>query len=141
MYALYYLGPPLEEYLGRWRYGLLYLMAALGGAVASYYFSPDNVLSVGASGAIFGLMTSMLVLGRQIGVDTNQVAVLLVINILIGFSVPAIDWRAHFGGAVIGGAVAWAVGRRSPQWLVVGGIVVGLVAAVVMRTGQIMVLA
>ena len=106
MFALYQLGPALEALLGSKRFLALYLIAALGGGVASYLFSAANTVSVGASGAIFGLMTASIVVGRQIGADISQIALWLGINVLIGFSSPGIDWRAHLGGAITGAVVA-----------------------------------
>ena len=67
MYVLYILGPPLERVLGHGRFLTLYLLSGIGGSVASYWFSPVNTLSVGASGAIFGLMTAWIVVGRRLG--------------------------------------------------------------------------
>lgn len=66
MYVLYALGPSLERVLGHSRYLVLYLMAALGGAVCSYAFSDVMTVSVGASGAIFGLMGALVVAGRKL---------------------------------------------------------------------------
>lgn len=107
MYVLYLLGPPLERAFGAGRFLALYLVAALGGSVASYATSPPNTVSVGASGAIFGLMAAFLVVGKRFRRDVSQVAFLLAINIVIGFVVPNIDWRAHLGGAAAGAAMAF----------------------------------
>ena len=107
MYVLYLLGPPLERAFGTGRFLALYLVAALGGSVASYATSPPNTLSVGASGAIFGLMAAFLVVGKRFRRDVSQVAFLLAINVVIGFVVPNIDWRAHLGGAAAGAAMAF----------------------------------
>jgi membrane associated rhomboid family serine protease len=63
MYALYWLGPQLERILGHSRFAALYVLSALGGSVASYWFSDLLTVSVGASGAIFGLITATIVLG------------------------------------------------------------------------------
>ena len=136
MYALYNFGPPLEQYLGRVRFSVLYGLAAFGGGVASFVFSPVNTLSVGASGAIFGLMAALLVLGRNLGIDTSQLMLLFVVNVLIGFS-GGIDWRAHFGGAAVGAIVASQLDHRRPRWIVVGAVLVGLVALAVSRSGSI----
>lgn len=106
MYALYWLGPQLERLLGSVRFAAIYFLSALGGSVASYWFSPINTVSVGASGAIFGLMAAMIVIGRQMQADISQLAVLFGINVIIGFSQGGIDWRAHLGGAVVGGLTA-----------------------------------
>ncbi len=114
MYVLYLLGPMLERALGSARFLVLYLVAAMGGSVASYAFSAPNTLSVGASGAIFGLMAAILVVGRRFRRDVSQVAILLAINLVIGFLIPNIDWRAHLGGAIAGAAVA-AVMAYSPK--------------------------
>ena len=105
MYALYWLGPQLEHLLGRAKFLTLYLLAAIGGNVASYLFSAPNTLSVGASGAIFGLMTATIVIGRELRADVSQLVTLLILNVVIGFMSTAIDWRAHFGGALVGAVV------------------------------------
>lgn len=107
MYALYWLGPQLERSLGHMRFAALYVLSALGGSVASYWFSDLNTVSVGASGAIFGLITATIVIGREMRTDVSQLVVLLGINVVIGFLQPGIDWRAHFGGVVTGAAVAF----------------------------------
>ncbi|MGL4650546.1 MAG: rhomboid family intramembrane serine protease [Caldilineaceae bacterium] len=105
MWVLYALGPQLEQLLGRARFLTLYLLSALGGSVVSYVFSAPNVPSVGASGAIFGLMGATLVVGRRLRADVTNVAVLIGINFAIGFVVPNIDWRAHLGGLITGALV------------------------------------
>lgn len=107
MYALYWLGPQLERSLGHIRFAALYVFSALGGSVASYWFSDLRTVSVGASGAIFGLITATIVIGREMRTDVSQLVVLLGINVVIGFLQPGIDWRAHFGGAITGAAVAF----------------------------------
>ena len=65
MLVLWLVGRPLESVLGHTRFVILYLLSALGGSVASYTFSPLNTVSVGASGAIFGLMAALLVAGHS----------------------------------------------------------------------------
>jgi membrane associated rhomboid family serine protease len=107
MLVLIMLGPTLETVLGHFRFTVLYILAGLGGAVASYCFSPLATASVGASGAIFGLMGALIVAGRRLRVDVTQVVVLLAINLAIGF-IPggSVDWRAHVGGLVVGALVS-----------------------------------
>lgn len=143
MYVLFALGPTLERILGHGRYLVLYLLAALGGGVASYAFSDIRTVSVGASGAIFGLMGALVVAGRRLRYDITQVLVLLGINIVIGFLSPGVDWRAHLGGMVTGAAVAaiMVLPSRRHRTLVqvVGliGVVLVLVAIIGWRTAQI----
>ena len=143
MLVLWLVGRPLESILGHVRFVVLYLLAALGGSVASYTFSPLNTLSVGASGAIFGLMAALLVAGHSLKADVTQIAVLLAINIGIGFVVAGIDWRAHLGGAAVGAVVA-AIMAYAPKdsrvlWQTLGVLAVCgvLVTMMMVRTSAI----
>ena len=106
MYVLFAIGPTLERILGHGRYLTLYVLSALGGGVASYAFSDIRTVSVGASGAIFGLMGALVVAGKRLRYDITQVLILLGINVVIGFLAPGVDWRAHLGGMVTGAVVA-----------------------------------
>jgi membrane associated rhomboid family serine protease len=143
MYVLFFLGPTLERILGHTRFIILYLLAALGGSVASYWFSDLQTVSVGASGAIFGLMGALIVAGRRLRYDIKQVIFLLAINVVIGFFSPGVDWRAHFGGLVVGAAVAAVMVlppkriRIPVQIAGVAGLVVILFTLTMLRTGQI----
>jgi hypothetical protein len=144
MYVLYSLGPSLERLLGHSRYLVLYLMAALGGAVCSYAFSDVMTVSVGASGAIFGLMGALVVAGRKLRYDITQVLVLLAVNFAIGFLAPGVDWKAHVGGLIVGAVVA-AIFVLPPARIRVPAQVLGIVAVLValaiitmVRTSQIM---
>jgi membrane associated rhomboid family serine protease len=143
MYALYWLGPQLERSLGHMRFAALYVLSALGGSVASYWFSELNTVSVGASGAIFGLITATIVIGREMRTDVSQLIVLLGLNVVIGFLQPGIDWRAHFGGAVTGAAVAFIytkgtrLNRDQLHRAGLAGIFAFLVLATVARNAQV----
>lgn len=146
MYVLFLLGPPLERLLGHARFLLLFLLGGLGGAVASYAFSPIRTLSVGASGAIFALMAAMIVVGRRLHYDVNQIVVLFLINVALGFVVGGVDWRAHLGGAAVGAVMGWVLSTNAPgrdrpntlnQGLATAGVVVSLVAVVMWRTAEI----
>lgn len=143
MYVLYLLGPVLERVLGSGRFLTLYLVAALGGSVASYATSAPNTVSVGASGAIFGLMGALLVVGRRFRRDVSQVAILLAINLAIGFVVPNIDWRAHIGGALAGAAIAAVMAYAPKQsrvlWQTLGTLAVlgVLVLITIARTAEL----
>lgn len=146
MYVLFIFGPVLERVLGHLRFTVLYVVAALGGSIASYAVSDPDVTSVGASGAIFGLMGAAIVAGRRLRWDVTQVLVLLAINVVIGFFSPGVDWRAHFGGLVVGALVAavfvWTPApfrsaRALWQTLGVLAILGALVVMTMWRTGQL----
>ncbi|MBP2388267.1 rhomboid family intramembrane serine protease [Paeniglutamicibacter kerguelensis] len=106
MYALYICGRVLEPMLGRSRFLALYLISALGGSVAVLLIANPLVSVVGASGAVFGLFAAMFVLLRSRGIPVVQVAILVAINLAIGFVIPGIAWQAHVGGLVLGAACA-----------------------------------
>ena len=143
MYALYLFGPPLEAALGRVRFLALYLLAALGGSALSYSFAVPNQPSLGASGAIFGLLGAYLVVSRRFGRDTSGVLGLLAINFVLGFVLPNIDWRAHLGGLITGvlcaAALAYAPTKRRTAVQVAGlvGAAALVLALVVWRTAQL----
>ncbi|GAB3972194.1 rhomboid family intramembrane serine protease [Streptomyces sparsus] len=109
MMALWFLGPPLEAALGRSRFLTLYLLSALGGNVLTYWLMAQNQLSLGASGAIFGLFGATAVLMRRMRYDMRPILVLLAINLVITF-LPGLNiaWQAHLGGLVTGAVIAYA---------------------------------
>jgi membrane associated rhomboid family serine protease len=111
MWALYVVGPPLEMWLGRMRFGGLYALSGLGGSVLVYLLSPLNTLTAGASGAIFGLFAATVVVGKRLTLDVRWVIAVIAINLVFTFLIPAvsaqsISWQAHVGGLVTGGLVA-----------------------------------
>jgi membrane associated rhomboid family serine protease len=108
MFALFVVGPPLEIWLGRVRFIALYLLSAIGGSVLIYLFSPLDVPTLGASGAVFGLFAATFVVGRKVNVDIRWVVIMIVINLVITFTVPSISWQGHLGGLMTGGLVAFA---------------------------------
>ncbi|TSB25555.1 rhomboid family intramembrane serine protease [Streptomyces benahoarensis] len=109
MLSLWWLGPPLEAALGRLRYTVLYLLAGLGGSALSYLLAAQNQPSLGASGAIFGLLGATAVLLRRLNYDMKPVLILLGLNLVFTFLWPNIAWQAHVGGLVIGAAVAYGM--------------------------------
>lgn len=130
MWALYVLGPPLEQHLGRLRFATLYLLSALGGSVVVYLFSPLNAATAGASGAIFGLFGATLVAARRLNLDVRWLIGLIVINLVITFTFPGISWQGHIGGLVTGALVAavYVYAPRAQRNLVQGAFSVGLLA-------------
>lgn len=116
MLALWMIGRSLEPLLGRWRFLSLYVLSALGGSVAVALLSFLTPV-VGASGAIFGLFGALLVIGRHIGANIAGIAIVLGVNLVIGF-VPGfnVSWQAHIGGLLVGLLVGFIFTRtRAPR--------------------------
>ncbi|GGM35426.1 rhomboid family intramembrane serine protease [Microbacterium saperdae] len=110
MLALWMLGQSLEPMLGRARYLSLYLISGLGGSVMVAVLAPTTA-TVGASGAVFGLMAALLIIGRHIGANVTGILVILGINFAFGFFVGGIAWQAHLGGAIVGALIAFIYTR------------------------------
>lgn len=126
MYFLYIFGPRLERQVGSVAFSGIYLASAAGGTVATYVFGPPNTLSVGASGALFGLFGAWLYAAyRQRGSAAgsamfNQLGAILLINMALPLFIRNIDWRAHLGGLATGIVVAFlweqlAAGRENAR--------------------------
>ena len=113
MLALWLIGRSLEPLLGRWRFVALYLLSTMGGSAAVALLSVGTPV-VGASGAIFGLFGALIVIGRHIGANIAGIAIILGINLAIGF-VPGfnVSWQAHVGGLVVGLAVGFIFTRTT----------------------------
>jgi membrane associated rhomboid family serine protease len=119
MLALWVLGPQLELALGRIRFLALYLLSALAGATAVYWFASTNSSTIGASGAIFGLMGALLVIAYKVRGDVQQILVWLGINAVLTFTISNISWQGHVGGLLGGMAIAGVLAyapreRRTP---------------------------
>jgi membrane associated rhomboid family serine protease len=108
MYALYVLGGMLEPAVGRLRFGLIYFVALLAGSFGALLLSPNSV-TVGASGAIFGLMGAAFIVMRSRGVNPmdSGLGVFIVLNLGITFLIPGISIGGHLGGLVGGGLAAF----------------------------------
>jgi membrane associated rhomboid family serine protease len=105
MFALYWFGRLLEELIGSWRYLLLYLACGLAGSAGALWLTAPNAPTVGASGAIFGVLGALLVLERRGVISTGgQILALIVLNFFITFAIPGISRGGHIGGFV-GGVV------------------------------------
>ena len=147
MWALYVVGPPLEVWLGRVRFGGLYVLSALGGSVLVYLLSPLDSATAGASGAVFGLFAATFVVAKKVNVDIRWVVLMIGINLVITFTVPSISWQGHLGGLVTGGlvALAYAYAPRAHRTMVQAAATVGLIvlftALVWWRTSELLALA
>lgn len=114
-YALYVVGSQLESFLGKFKFLTIYLISAICGSLMSLIFSDG--ISAGASGAIFGLLGSLLYFGYNYrvylgGVIKSQIIPLIILNLAIGFITPGIDNAAHIGGLLGGLSITMALGLK-----------------------------
>lgn len=142
MLALYIFGRDIERFFGKGKFLAIYFSAGLLGSAASFLFSPN--VSVGASGAIFGLMGANIYLYRLNPMVYKRLygkdmLVLIAINLIIGFARPNIDIAGHLGGIIAGFLMANGVGVASESarslkrlafqgltlLLIIGGVAVG----------------
>jgi membrane associated rhomboid family serine protease len=120
MFALWQLGTFVEQMLGARRMLGIYTIALVGSGIAVVYFSPNDV-TVGASGAIFGLFGALLAIGVRLGSRGRgliaQTVPILLINLVFTFAVPFISKAGHVGGLVTGflaGLVLFMTRRPGP---------------------------
>lgn len=144
MWALWAVGPSLEQLLGRGRFLAVYLLSAVGGSVLFYYLAAQNQPALGASGAIFGLFGAWFVVSRRLRLDSRGIVALIAINLVLSFTFRStIAWQDHVGGLITGAliAAAYAYAPRKHRFAVqlAATVVVAaiLVAAVVVRNGQL----
>lgn len=143
MLSLYWLGIPLERILGRGRMLAIYLLSLLGSSVSVLLFTAPVSLTIGASGAVYGLMGALLATFRRLRLDLRPLMVVLALNVFITFTYPGLSWQGHLGGLVVGAIVGAAMvfpprpTRSAWQWGVCGGVVVVLLALTVIASGQI----
>ncbi len=126
-YALYIVGMQLESFLGKGKFLLVYLLSGLAGSCLSIFFSTGY--SVGASGAIFGLLGSLIYFGYHYrvyleSVVKSQIIPLIILNLLLGL-MPGIDNWAHIGGLIGGVLATMAVGvkYKSTKFEMINGII------------------
>jgi membrane associated rhomboid family serine protease len=113
MMSLYFLGRFIEFALGSWRMFVVYMVSLIASGLGVVYFSAPNVPTVGASGAIFGLFGALFAIGFKLGkpgMDLVRANIgILVLNLIITFTVPAISWQAHVTGLLAGFALTYAI--------------------------------
>ncbi|MEV6757843.1 rhomboid family intramembrane serine protease [Streptomyces sp. NPDC051214] len=143
MLGLWWLGGPLEAALGRARYLALYMLSGLAGGALTYVVAESDQASLGASGAIFGLLGATAVLMRRLNYDMRPVIALLALNMLFTFTWSGIAWEAHVGGLVAGVAIAYGMvhapreRRALVQWGTCAVVLLVVLAAVLIRTAQL----
>jgi membrane associated rhomboid family serine protease len=131
MLALWWFGSVVERSVGTLRYILIYVASGLAGSAGALIASP-NAVTVGASGAIFGLLGALLILEYlQTGSFAGQAMTLIVINLVLSFAIPNISIGGHIGGLVGGVAATFALALtryRQPRYL--GPVLVVVVGAI-----------
>jgi membrane associated rhomboid family serine protease len=150
-YALWIFGTIMERELGRLSTLGVFLATGIFAGATSYAFAPGFIVAVGASGAVFGLVGAFITYNylRRHHVMAQarlRAAVgMLVLNLVIGLTIPAIDWRAHLGGVVAGLLAGAAVDPSRPPamrrlFTVLGlaAIVAAAVVLVAFRTAQVL---
>jgi membrane associated rhomboid family serine protease len=140
MYFLYFLGTLLEPAIGKLRFGIIYFVSLIGGSFGCLLLSPNSP-TVGASGAVFGLMGAAILAMRARGIDPMQsgLGVTLLLNLGITVVLPGISIGGHLGGLFAGGIVGYvmfevAERRRIPMNLVYG---VSVVLAIALAVGGV----
>lgn len=137
MIALYSIGPVVERYYGKSKFLLIYLVSGLLGSIFSGVFMTADSISIGASGAIFGLLGSICYFTYYYratlqGILRGSIMPVIIINLVIGFLSSSIDLSAHIGGLIGGILISMAIGigdkhRKSDQ-------INGLVVLILMAT-------
>lgn len=132
MYALYLLGSQAEGFFGHFKFLLIYLLSGISGSLLSILLNLDTV-SVGASGAIFGIMGALLYFGYNFRVYLGNTLIreilpVIGINLLFGFMYPGIDNYGHIGGLIGGITLAMALGfkARSGKSDRINGIIISI---------------
>lgn len=117
MYALYILGPQLESFFGKCKFTIIYLVSGIAGNLLSLLFLTNNTVSVGASGAIFGLMGALLYFGYHYRVYLgtvikSQIIPIIILNLGLGMLTKGINNFAHIGGLVGGVLISMILGVK-----------------------------
>jgi membrane associated rhomboid family serine protease len=139
MLALYFLGPALEGVLGRARFLAVYGVSTITASAGVMLFSDAHTPTLGASGAIFGLLGSLIVIAVKVRGDVRTIVMWLGLNLFITFTVPNISWQGHIGGLVGGALVTAAIvyaprARRAVlQWTAVAAVLAFALVLIVVR--------
>ena len=144
MFALFIFGPALEAIVGRARFLAIYLVSGLAGSVMVLWLSGESSSTVGASGALFGLLGALLVTATKARLNTQW----LMQNLALGVVITVVGWRmiswqGHLGG-FLGGAAAAAIVAYAPkahrtlvQWSGIGLLTVLLLALAFVRAAAL----
>ena len=141
MYSLYIVGTQVEYFYGKVKYLIIYFFSAIMGSLFTVALSSANTVAAGASGAIFGLLGSILYFGVKyrgyIGNSLiNQIVPVVILNLIIGFTTPGIGNAAHIGGLIGGYLISMGVGigidNREQKSSRVNGIVISVILTIFM---------
>jgi membrane associated rhomboid family serine protease len=134
MVFLYIMGPMLEPVIGRVNFAVVYFVSLFAGAFGALLFQPDAV-TIGASGACFGVLGALIVVAyyRGISIWQSGLGLTLVINIVFSLSIQGISIGGHLGGVVGGGICGWLIvqlgeRRRMPAAAIAGCVLVAVVS-------------
>lgn len=127
MYSLYIFGSFVEPRFSKLAYLIIYFTSMFGAAAAMLFFAEYGTSSIGASGAIFGVIGATLVLGVLDKTNINGLLILLGINLVLGF-LPGVAWQAHVGGFVAGSIFAvmlhwYKATKKSTTQIVIAGLI------------------
>lgn len=132
MYSLYVIGTQIENFIGKKKYLIIYFFSMICASLMSAALA-TNTVSVGASGAIFGLLGSLVYFGFYYrlylgSVLKNQIIPLIVLNLALGFMMSGIDNAAHIGGLIAGLFIAMGLGvqRKEKNANKMNGIIVSI---------------
>jgi len=114
MYALYVIGTQIENFVGKYKFLIIYFVSMISAGLLSCAINP-NVVSVGASGAIFGLLGALVYFGYHYrlylsSILKNQIIPLILLNLVLGFVMSGIDNAAHIGGLIGGLLISITLG-------------------------------
>lgn len=131
MYALYIIGPQVESFFGKTKYLIIYLLSGISGSLLSVAFNV-NTVSVGASGAIFGLFGALLYFGYNYrgylgNVIKSQILPVVIINLIFGFVSTGVDVAGHIGGLIGGIIVSSVLGSSDEKGIDINRIIICLI--------------
>ncbi|MDO5285314.1 MAG: rhomboid family intramembrane serine protease [Actinomycetia bacterium] len=139
MVGLLFLAPATERVLGRLRFLTIYLVSTLTASAMVMWFSAPTDSTLGASGALFGVMGAVLLLSRRLGGNATMVMVMVAANLVYTFTASGISWQGHLGGLLGGLVTTWLIimGNRSTRerwtWPAVAAVALLALAAITVR--------
>jgi len=136
--AIIILGKPVEAIFGKWKFLIIFIISGLFGSLSSFIFSPNA--AIGASGGVFGMFGVHLYLFMKnkktyLSIFGKDIFQLLIINVIIGFVLPNIDYFGHFGG-IVGGFLATASLGLTHYIKLNKNFIIGMFATLIIFTGS-----